>query len=198
MEKVYKELRFFNLSPDLSFPDFDSPFKGETDASSVAVRGISSQEKESGKMHTIQFICSILNMAELEDSVCEREALVVLFSLRKFRVYVLSSQQFKNDNQSSSTWRGVQEGRHTWTPCQIIRIFGGVWVWDILRLLEQEMSFRFLSRYCVDPSRSSEEGDFVSDVQMTAFFKYIEEKFASYWTAPCGSSFDILRPSCWK
>lgn len=81
-------------APLLAFPDFEAPFIVETDASATAVGAILAQ-KQDGLVHPIQYASRTLNDAERNYSACEREALAVIFALRKFRIYLLSSQPFE-------------------------------------------------------------------------------------------------------
>lgn len=78
----------------LTYPDFDQPFIVETDASSAAVGAVIAQKKE-GRVHPVQFESRSLNAARKRYSACEREAVAVIFALRKFQVYLLSSLQFE-------------------------------------------------------------------------------------------------------
>lgn len=80
--------------PVLAFPDFDEPFEVETDALTKAVGAVLSQKKEDGRVHPIQFASRTMNAAEKKYSACEREALVVVFALKKFRIYLRSSKSF--------------------------------------------------------------------------------------------------------
>ncbi|CDF33201.1 unnamed protein product [Chondrus crispus] len=105
MQEAFDELRIKLTSPPvLAYPDFEKAFVVETDASSVSVGAVLAQKKEDGKIHPIQYASRTMNTSERKYSACEREALAVIFALKKFRVYVLSSTPFKliTDHQALS------------------------------------------------------------------------------------------------
>ena len=74
--------------------DFSYRFIVETDASSVGVGAVLVQCID-GENHPIQYASRTLNTAEKNYSACEREALAVIYALRKFRVYLLSERPFE-------------------------------------------------------------------------------------------------------
>ena len=95
MQKAFERLKFKLTSPPvLAFPDFDQPFVVETDASSVAVGAVLTQRKEDKRVQPIQYASRTMTSAERNYSACEREALALIFALKKFRVYLLSTQRF--------------------------------------------------------------------------------------------------------
>ena len=51
------------------------------------------QHKEDRKVHPIQYASRTMTSAERKYSACERGALAVIFALKKFRVYLLSTQR---------------------------------------------------------------------------------------------------------
>lgn len=67
----------------------------ETDASEVAVGAVLAQEREDGKIHPVDHASINMNDAEFWFYECEREALAVVFSLKKFILYQLSSKPFQ-------------------------------------------------------------------------------------------------------
>lgn len=95
MREAFVELKEKLTSPPLlALPDFDEPFVVETGASSIAVGAVLPQKKEDGKIHPIQYASRTMTSTEKNYSACEREALAVIFALKKFRVYLLSTQKF--------------------------------------------------------------------------------------------------------
>ena len=96
MRTAFRELKQRVTSPPLlALPKFDEPFVVETDASNVAVGAVLAQKKEDKKVHPIRYASWTITETEKKYSTCEKEALVVIFALKKFRVYLLSTQKFK-------------------------------------------------------------------------------------------------------
>ena len=95
MQEAFEEVKKKLTSPPvLAFSDFEKSFVVETDASSVDVGAVLAQHKEDGKCHPVQYASRTMNDAEKKYSACEREALAVILALKKFRVYLLSTQKF--------------------------------------------------------------------------------------------------------
>ena len=95
MSIAFQDLKQRLVSPPvLALPDFDQPFIVETDASNVALGAVLAQKCRDGAVHPIQYASRTLTPAERNYSACEREALAVVFALKKFRVYLLSDIPF--------------------------------------------------------------------------------------------------------
>ena len=94
-QKVFESLKL-NLStpPVLAFHYFDEPFLVEADASSVAVGAVLAQKKEDSKTHPIQHASRTMSQAGRRNSGCEREDVTVVFALKKFPLFLLSSDTF--------------------------------------------------------------------------------------------------------
>lgn len=73
----------------LAIPAFDNPFIVEMDESSVVIRDIVAQQGNYEKNHPIQFASWTMPSAERSYLACEREALTVIFALKKFPVDLL-------------------------------------------------------------------------------------------------------------
>jgi hypothetical protein len=76
-------------APILVPPNWDKDFDVYVDASNVAIGSILSQKDDSQHDQPIYFASRQLNAAEKNYSVTEREALGMIFSVQKFRHYLL-------------------------------------------------------------------------------------------------------------
>lgn len=95
-KKLLKSLPIKLISaPVLAFRKFDQQYIVNFHESSVAVGTVLSQNKEDGKLHSVQFARSTVNTSERNYSAWEREARAVIFALKEFRVYLLSLRPFK-------------------------------------------------------------------------------------------------------
>ena len=89
-QKAFENLRKKLCEPPvLMFPNFEKEFFVDTDVSDIALGAFLSQKDEDGRLHPCQFASRVLNPAEKNYSVCEREALAVVFALKKFRAYLI-------------------------------------------------------------------------------------------------------------
>ncbi|CDF36681.1 unnamed protein product [Chondrus crispus] len=94
MQKAFEDVkRKLTSPPVLAFPHFGKSFVAETDASSVSVGAVITQCKEYGKITAVQCAIRAMNDAKKKYSAIERGALAVIFALKKFRVYILSTQK---------------------------------------------------------------------------------------------------------
>ena len=68
----------------------------------TTVGDVLAQKKEDEKIHPMQYASRKMNTSECEYSACEREALTVIFALKTFRVYLISSIPLTliNDHQA--------------------------------------------------------------------------------------------------
>ena len=77
--------------PVVRQPDFNLPFTIYTDASNYALGGVLCQQRD-GKMCAIHYVSRTLQGPELNYSVQEKEALGIVFAVKKFRKMVLGSR----------------------------------------------------------------------------------------------------------
>jgi hypothetical protein len=77
------------VAPILRTPDWNKPFLVYCDASGEAVGSTLSQLDENGHDHPIHFASRQLTSIKKNYTVTEQEGLVVIFSLKKFRHYLL-------------------------------------------------------------------------------------------------------------
>lgn len=89
-ENSFKKLKDkLSAAPVLTYPNFKLPFFIETDASQKGIGAVLSQKDEKGgKLKPIAFASRLLKSAENNYSVTEKEALAVVWALRKFRYTV--------------------------------------------------------------------------------------------------------------
>ena len=79
--------------PILAFPDFNRPFTLFTDASSVALGAVLSQQGHDGQEHPVAYASKSLTSAERNYSATERECLAIVWAVGKFEIY-LSGRPF--------------------------------------------------------------------------------------------------------
>lgn len=79
----------------LAFTDFEKPFVADTDASSSAIEAVLAQKKADGNVHSVQYASRTMNSAEKNYLAFEREALAVMFKLKRLRLYLLSYHPFE-------------------------------------------------------------------------------------------------------
>lgn len=74
-------------APILALPNFNCPFRIQTDASDIAIAGILTQESDDGE-HVIAYYSRKLSTPERSWKAAEKEGLAALESIEKFRPYV--------------------------------------------------------------------------------------------------------------
>jgi len=78
-------------APIIQPPDWSLPFELMCDASDFAVGAVLGQRKE-GKLHAIHYASKTLDQAQMNYSTTEKELLAVVFSIEKFRTYLVGSK----------------------------------------------------------------------------------------------------------
>lgn len=76
-------------------PIFDVPFLVDTESSNVAVGAVLAQKKNDRKFYPLKYASRTMKAVAKKYSACERDALAVIFALKKLRVYLLSTNTFK-------------------------------------------------------------------------------------------------------
>ncbi|CAN6691821.1 unnamed protein product [Malus baccata var. baccata] len=91
-EKAFKHLKeMLTSAPIIWPPDWSIPFELMCDASDYALGAILGQRKDK-QPHVIYYASRTLNDAQLNYSTMEKELLVVVFALDKFRSYLLGTK----------------------------------------------------------------------------------------------------------
>lgn len=80
--------------PVVIYPDFSMPFFVKTGASSFAVGTTLLQKDSEERMHPAQYAGRTMSTAEKNYSICQKEALAVVFALKKFCHFLLSTEAF--------------------------------------------------------------------------------------------------------
>lgn len=91
-QDAFNKLKNLLCSPPvLAYPDFKRHFVVYADASTVAMGAVLTQKGEEQQEHPVCYASRTMNSAEKRYSTYEREALAVVFALKKFRVYLLGT-----------------------------------------------------------------------------------------------------------
>lgn len=102
--KAFGEIRTrLSTSPTLSCPNFELPFVLQTDASSVGLGAVLTQNVD-GVEHVIAYASRALIAAERNYTTTEQECLAVLWSVRKFRCYLEGYHFTVITDHSSLRW----------------------------------------------------------------------------------------------
>lgn len=130
----------------------------ETDASATAIGDVLAQKQDDGKVRPIQFASRTMNAAEKNYSACEREALAVIFALRKFRIYLLSTEPFKLITDHKALRDDFKKNIHgrlaPWMDFLVEYEFEVVY-----RAGEKNKVANFLSRHSLDSLGGGDEGE---------------------------------------
>jgi len=76
-------------APILTFPKWDVEFHVHVDVSCIMLGAVLTQEGAEGVVHPIAFASQRLSKAEKNYSTTEREGLVMVYALQKYRHYLL-------------------------------------------------------------------------------------------------------------
>ena len=109
-DAAFKGLKMdLSKAPVLARPDFKQPFYLHTDASNYAIGAVLSQ-KIDGHEKPICFISRVLQKAEKNYTVTEKECLAVLWSVEKFRPYFARIRIYGNYRSCESTMAPPSQG----------------------------------------------------------------------------------------
>ncbi len=90
IQAAFEEMKVkFTSALFLAYPDYEKPFVLRTDASSKTVDAILAQAYENRRDHPINYASLSLSQAESNYSTFQREALSVVFALKKFAQYLM-------------------------------------------------------------------------------------------------------------
>ena len=78
-------------APILIFPNFNKQFVLTTDASSIAIGAVLSQEGEDGKLHPVSFYSKALSVAEQKWDACEQELFAILCAVKHYRAFLMNT-----------------------------------------------------------------------------------------------------------
>ncbi|RVW86075.1 Retrovirus-related Pol polyprotein from transposon 17.6 [Vitis vinifera] len=91
MSKSFDQLKqFLTTAPIVRAPNWQLPFEVMCDASDFAIGAVLGQ-REDGKPYVIYYASKTLNEAQRNYTTTEKELLVVVFALDKFRAYLVGS-----------------------------------------------------------------------------------------------------------
>ena len=103
-EEAFKALKDALISaPILAFPDFKEPFHLYTDASSEGI-GVTLGQIQNNRKVAIAYAGRDFNAAEKNYSTTEREALAVIFGIKKFEPYLYGRKFILHTDHHSLKW----------------------------------------------------------------------------------------------
>ncbi|CAM6097605.1 unnamed protein product [Calypogeia fissa] len=92
-QKAFEEIKErLSQAPILKEPDWGKEFHLHTDASLIAVGAVLAQQGEEGIDSPVYYASRLLNVHERNYTTTEREALAMIFAVKKFRHYLLGNK----------------------------------------------------------------------------------------------------------
>ena len=90
-QRSFEELKaYLTTAPIVRAPNWELPFEVMCDASDLAIRAVLGQSK-GGKPYVVYYASKTLNEAHRNYTTTEKEPLAVVYSLDKFRAYLVGS-----------------------------------------------------------------------------------------------------------
>jgi hypothetical protein len=103
-EKAFQKLKDSIMQPPvLRLADFDKKFIVQSDASSIAIAAVLSQEVD-GILQPVAYASRKLTQSEQKYSTYELEGLAVVFAFEKFRLYLLHKKFLLQTDNSALSW----------------------------------------------------------------------------------------------
>jgi hypothetical protein len=88
-QRAFEYLRTcLTTKPVVIYPDFNKPFILHTDASNYAIGAVLAQTDENNKEHVIAYASRILNQAEVNYTVTEKECLAIIWATKHFHNFL--------------------------------------------------------------------------------------------------------------
>jgi hypothetical protein len=104
-QEAFDQLRTRLCSaPVLAYPDFNSPFILDTDASDVGIGGVLSQIDDEGRERVIAFGSRLLTKPERQYCVTRRELLAVVTFVHQYRPYLVCRKFTLRTDHGSLSW----------------------------------------------------------------------------------------------
>jgi hypothetical protein len=135
-------------TPILIFPDWEKEFHVHVDASGISLGDILTQIGDGAMDHPIYFVIQKLSKEEHKYTMTEREGLTMIYSLQKFRHYLLGSH-FKFFTDHSTLKYLVNQAMLEGRICRCLLLF-------------QEFSFEFI----INPGRCNIRPDHLSRLEL--------------------------------
>ena len=90
-QRSFEELKaYLTTAPIVRAPNWELPFEVMCDASDLAIGAVLGQ-REGGKPYVVYYASKTLNEAQRNYTTIEKEMLVVVYALDKFRAYLVGS-----------------------------------------------------------------------------------------------------------